>query len=202
MAKLAALSACYNTVMTQFEALDAKELSDDEPLELLQLAKGVEAVRLAMDFFKVCDPPSTQVVDRLFRPIQHRAIDELARRRSRRKDGMGAHPADYVLTDSIWKAILAAIADVMIYSGKSREDTEKWLSLRLIGFPGQPQAKTVVDWRDQIVARMAKQQLESRPLDIMVAIFRHYRPTRERLSQAAAEKLAEEWLEEARLNAR
>jgi hypothetical protein len=47
---------------------------------------------------------------------------------------------------------------------------------------------------------MAKQQLDSKPLNIMVETFKKLRPTRERLSETAAERLAEEWLQEAQLN--
>jgi hypothetical protein len=200
MTKLTALSACFNVVMEQFEALEAARITDDEPPELRQLALSLEAHRLGMEFFKVCDPPSAGRIDTLFRPVQHLVIDKLARRRSRRKDGQQANVAEYVLTGFIWKAILAAAADLLICSKLSRACTAKWLPGHLSGFKPAISATAVIDCRDEIRARMAQPQRADKPLDIMVTIFRWYRPTREGMDQADAKRLAEHWIKEARLN--
>jgi hypothetical protein len=203
MPQLAALSNCLNTLFKKLEEIKTGTLAAEEPPELMPLVKAEAALIEVIEFLRVCDPSeaAAKLTYNLFSPLLRPAIVEQARRRSLRSDGQMAKPAEYVLPDSIWKAILAAAADALICSPKSRDSTQAWLAVRLVGFPVAVSAATIIDWRDQIVVRMAKPQLNNKPLDIMVQTFKKLRPTRERLSEASAERLAEEWLQEAQLNA-
>jgi hypothetical protein len=202
MPQLAALSNCLNTLFKKLEEIEAGTLAAEEPPELLPSMKAEAALTEVIEFLRVCDPSEAVVklTYNLFSPFLRLAVEEQARRRSLRSDGRMAKPAEYVLPDSIWRAILAAAADALICSLKSRDSTQAWLAVRLGGFPVAVSAATIIDWRDQIVVRMAKPQLNNKPLDIMVETFKKLRPTHDGLSEAAAERLAEEWLQEAQLN--
>jgi hypothetical protein len=196
--RLAALDALFE----KLEEIEGKVLAAAEPAELLEAVKTSEVVVETALALRACAPSeaAARVSDHAYRPLLSRLSDELAHKRSFRQDGSLAKPADYALSDSIWKAILAAVADVLICARMSREDTKAWLAVRLVKFPVGP--GTVIDWRDQTVARSkAGPQPEGKPLDIMLKIFREYRPAAgEQMDLAAAKTLAERWLEEARLN--
>jgi hypothetical protein len=95
----------------------------------------------------------------------------------------------------------------------TRECVEAWLCAALVrhGLSDHTNAKRVIDWRDEIVERLPafwcldKTVGHNEPLDLMAEIFDQLRPTgpdkkRERRSQAEAERLADEWLRNARPN--
>ena len=207
MASLVALSGCFNTLMGKLEETEAA-LSPPEEIVFRQLANEIEGLRLVMEFLVACDPPATKVVTNLFDPLLARLIDDLARAQSVRPDGVRQKPADYVLSNSIWKADCAAAADVLICSRITRESVAAWLKTALVrnGFSGIVTAKRVIDWRDETVRRLPafrqsdKTVGRKKPFDMMAAIFMLRRPTRARLSQAEAERLADRWLRDARFN--
>jgi hypothetical protein len=199
--KLAALSNCINTLFERFAAIATSTLPDDEPAELQGLARTLEGIVETVGFFRVWDPSDAtyQVTEQIFGPgIQHLS-DHLTRQRSRRHDGTLANPAKYTLMESRWRAFLAASADVLIWSlpRPSHESTLRWLQVRLGAFPGGTAARAI-EWRDEILQRMPLQQRPDQPLDIMATIFLRLRPARSRLDPAEAERLAVEWIEEAK----
>jgi hypothetical protein len=208
MASLVALSGCFNTLMEKLEET-ADAPSPPEESKWHQEAIEIAALQEAMGFLITCDPPRAKIVNKLFGPILRRLIDDLARKRSVRPDGVRQKPADYVLMDSIWKADCAAAADVLICTGITHKSVEAWLKTALVrnGFSGIVTARRVIDWRDETVERLPtafprrdKTVGLKKPLDVMAMIFMQRRPMRERLSQDEAERLADEWLRDARLN--
>jgi hypothetical protein len=206
MASLMALAGCFNTVMGKFEELAAAESPAGET-KWRQEAIERDALLEAMGFFITCDPPRAQIIIKLFGSNLRKLIDDLTRKRSVRPDEVRKKPADYVLMDSIWKADCAAAADVLILSG-THESAKAWLKTGLVrnGF-SKLTAKRVIGWRDETVERLpgAFPRCETvghqKPLDVMAMIFMQRRPMRrERFSLAEAERLADEWLRDARLN--
>jgi hypothetical protein len=212
MASLMALNGCFNTLMEKIEETATAQLPPEET-EWHQEAKEIEALRLVIEFLRVCDPPAEGIVTGLLRPLLGRLVDDLARKRSIRPGG--GRPPEYVLTGSIWRADCAAAADVLICSRPkmTHKCAKAWLRPRLVryGLSHHATAEQVIEWRDEIVRRLPqfrrldKTAGQKKPLDMMAEIFAQCRPLgpekkRERVSQAEAERLADEWLQDARLN--
>jgi hypothetical protein len=207
MASLVALNGRFNTLMGKLEETAAARFPPEET-EWRQEAIEIAALRLVMEFLKGCDPHAERVVNNLFRPLVGRLLNDLARKRSIRSDGVRQKPAEYVLASSIWKADCAAAADVLICSKMSHERVKAWLRQRLVRYrlSGHATAERVLNWRDEIVERLPafrrldKTVGDKKPLDLMAEVFMQRRPTRERLSQVEAERLADEWLRNAQIN--
>ena len=207
------LVARFNTLMEKLEETAAVKFPLEET-EWRQAAIEIEGLSLLMECLKGSYPTRAKVITTMFNPLLARLMDDLARKRSTGPDRVRQKPAEYVLTSSLWKADCAAAADVLIRSRMTRGYVEKeWLVPALVrhGLSDHTTAKKVIDWRDEVVKRLpAHWRIDKtvggkKPLNMMAELFDQLRPTgpdgkRERLSQTEAEKLANELLQDARLN--
>jgi hypothetical protein len=210
---------CFNALMDHLKQLNDAKLPPEEN-RWRREAIEIDAVRSTIERLEtMChianDPSGAEIIRIRFRPLLGRLMDDLARKRSIRPDGVSKKPTEYVLTGSIWKADCAAAADVLICSRPrmSHGRVKEWLRPALVrhGLSDHTNAERVIDWRDEIVERLpAFRRLDKTvghkdPLDLMAEIFNQRRPIgpdkeRERLSQAEADRRADEWLRDARLN--